>query len=611
MAFRGTLLTLGILSAAVSAASPAAPSTAVPLLFRNARVFDGTRIVPTADVLVRDGRIQAVGPHLPAPEGAQIIDGSGKTLLPGLIDAHAHVWTRDMLKQQLVFGVTTVLDMFTDVHFAAGMREEQNAGQASERADLYSAGTLITAPGGHGTEYGIKIPTLTDPSEAQAFVDARIAEGSDYIKLILDDASAYGGHRPTLSKETLAAAIAAAHKRGKLAVVHIATLQDAEEAIHAGADGLAHLFVGGNSDPDFGRLVASHHAFVVPTLTVLQSVCGTAGGEPLIADARLAPYLDPSDVANLKKSFTLPKKQSCAGSFEAVKQLKAAGVPILAGDDVPNPGTAPGATEHRELELLVEAGLTPTEALAAATSTPARIFHLDDRGEITPGKRADLVLVNGDPSSDILATRDIAGVWKAGLPADRASFSAAVTKEKEHAKAQAAAAPPAGSESGLVSDFEQAKPEAKFGAGWMVSTDSMIGGKSTAQIKIAAPGANGSQGCLDISGDVAAGNAPATWAGALFSPGKAMMTAANLSAKKSLSFWAKGEGRSYTVMIFAQSFGYQPAQQSFTAGAEWKQFTFALKSFNGTDAHDLTGVFFGSSPTIGKFDLLIDDVRFE
>jgi hypothetical protein len=435
--------------------------------------------------------------------------------------------------------------MFTDVHFAAEMRQEQSAGKASDRADMYSAGTLITAPGGHGTEYGIKIPTL--------------------------------------SKETLAAAIAAAHKRGKLTVVHIGTLQDAEDAINAGADGLAHLFAGAKSDPDFGRLVAAHHAFVIPTLTVLQSVCGTAGGEPLIGDPHLAPYLDPSDITNLQKAFSLPNKLSCAGSFEAVKQLKVAGVPILVGDDVPNPGTAPGATEHRELELLVQAGLTPTEALTAATSAPARIFHLDDRGTIAAGQRADLLLVNGDPSSDILATRDIAGVWKDGVPADRAGFNAAVAKEREEAKAQAAAPPPAGSESGLVSDFEQAKPETKFGAGWMVSTDRMIGGKSSAAIKIAAGGAHGSQGCLDISGEVAAGNAPAAWSGALFSPGKAMMTAANLSAKKSLSFWAKGEGRSYTVMIFAQSFGYQPAQQTFTADGEWKQFTFPLKSFNGTD----------------------------
>lgn len=606
MSFRRTLLTLGFLSAAI----PVLPA-ATTLVFRNARVFDGTRIIPQADVLVRDGRIAAVGPNIAIPEGAQVIDGSGKTLLPGLIDAHAHVWTRDMLTQQLMFGVTTVLDMFTDVHFAANMRQEQSAGHASDRADLYSAGTLITAPGGHGTEYGIQIPTLSDPSQAQAFVDARIAEGSDYIKLILDDASAYGGHRPTLSQETLAAAIAAAHQRGKLAVVHIGTLQDAQEAINAGADGLAHLFSGAKSDPDFGRLLASHHAFVIATLTVLQSVCGTGGGAPLITDAHLSPYLDASDITNLKKAFTFPNKPSCAGSFEAVKQLKAAGVPILVGDDVPNPGTAPGATEHRELELLVEAGLTPSEALMGATSAAARIFHLDDRGTIAQGQRADLLLVNGDPASDILATRDIAGVWKDGAPADRASFRAAVEKEKEQAKAQAAAAPPAGSESGLVSDFEQEKPEARFGAGWVVSTDKMIGGQSTATIKIAAGGAHGSQGCLDISGEVTAGKAPVGWAGALFSPGKAMMAAANLSSKKSLSFWARGEGRSYTVMIFAQSFGYQPAQQTFTAGAEWNQFTFPLKSFNGTDGHDLTGVFFGSSPTPGKFELCIDDVRFE
>ena len=590
MSFRGTFLTLGLLSAAV----PVLPAAA-PLLFRDVRVFDGARVIPTAGVLVRDGRIAAVGPHIAIPEGAQVIDGSGKTLLPGLIDAHAHVWMRAALKQQLIFGVTTVLDMFTDVHFAAGMRKEQTAGQASDRADLYSAGTLITAPGGHGTEYPIKVPTLSDPSEAQAFVDARIAEGSDYIKLILDDASAYGGHRPTLSRETLAAAIAAAHQRGKLAVVHIATLQDAEEAIDAGADGLAHLFAGPKSDPDFGRLVASHHAFVVPTLTVLQSVCGTAGGQPLIADAQLSPYLSPSDIANLKKAFTLPNKLSCAGSFEAVKQLKAAGVPILVGDDVPNAGTAPGASEHRELELLVDAGLTPTEALIGATSAAARIFHLDDRGTIAPGQRADLLLVNGDPASDIKATRDIAGVWKDGVPADRASFRAAVEKE---------------SRSGLVSDFEQEKPESRFGAGWIVWTDTSMGGKSTATLKIAPGGAHGSKGCLDISGDVVASGLNVLWAGAMFVPGKARMDPVDLSAKKSLSFWAKGEGRPYTVMIFAQSFGYEPVGQSFSAGPEWKQFTFPLKSFKGTDGHGLMGVFVGS-PTPGKFDLLIDDVRFE
>jgi len=597
---------LGLTTALVSAA----PATA-PLLIHNARVFDGERVIPQADVLVRDGRIAEMGAHIAVPEGAQVIDGAGKTLLPGLIDAHAHVFQVDALKQQLVLGVTTVLDMFTDYKFAAKMREQQRAGQATDRADLYSAGTLVTAPGGHGTEYGLPIPTLKDPADAQAFVDARIAEGSDYIKLILDDATAYGSHRPTLSKETLTAAIAAAHQRGKLTVVHIGTLADAEEAINAGADGLAHLFVGPKSDPDFGKLVAEHHAFVVPTLTVLETVCGHPGGEPLLKDARLTPYLDPGDKANLQHGFSLPNPPSCAGAFEAVKQLKAAGVPILVGDDVPNPGTAPGATEHRELELLVEAGLTPSEALEGATSAAARVFKLEDRGTIAPGKRADLLLVNGDPTADIKATRDIAGVWKDGVAVDRAAYRAAVAKEAAQAKAEAAAAPPKGSESGLVSDFEQEKPEAKFGAGWMVSTDSIMGGKSTAKIRIAPGGAQGSKGCLDITGEVVEGSGPGRWAGAMFSPGPAMMAPANLSSQKSLSFWARGEGRPYTVMIFAKSLGFIPARQTFTAGPEWKQFTFPLAAFNGIDGRDLMGVFFGSSPTLGKFELSIDDVRFE
>jgi imidazolonepropionase-like amidohydrolase len=388
---------------------------APPLVFRNARVFDGTQIIPRTDVLVRDGRIEMVGTNIASPEGAQVIDGAGKTLLPGLIDAHAHVWMRSALQKQLLFGVTTVLDMFTAVPFAAAMRKEQGEGRATERADMFSAGTLVTTPGGHGTEYGIKIPTLSDPTQAQEFVDARIAEGSDYIKVIL------GRSRPpTLSRETLVAAIAAAHNRGTLAVVHIGTLQDAEEAINAGADGLAHLFWGPRSDAKFGRLVAAHHAFVIPTLTVLQSICGTGGGAPLLNDPHVAPYLDGFAVNNLKRVFSFPNKPSCAGAFDAVKQLKAAGVRILVGDDVPNPGTAPGATEHRELELLVEAGLTPTEALIAATSAPAAAFHLSDRGVIAPGKRADLLLVNGDPARDIKASRDIAGVWKDGVVLDRA-----------------------------------------------------------------------------------------------------------------------------------------------------------------------------------------------
>ena len=122
-----------------------------------------------------------------------------------------------------------------------------------------------------------------------------------------------------------------------------------------------------------------------------------------------------------------PMSMHCAGSLEhafaAVRQMRRAGVPILAGTDSPAPGSSNGASLHQELELLVKAVLSPTEALAAATSVPARIFGLKDRGRIAPGLRADLLLVRGDPTRDITATRDIVAVWKAGVAMTRSGTS--------------------------------------------------------------------------------------------------------------------------------------------------------------------------------------------
>jgi imidazolonepropionase-like amidohydrolase len=367
-------------------ASAAMLQGAQPTFIQNARVFDGVGMLPRANVLIVDDKIQAAGRDLTPPAGAHIIDAAGKCLLPGLIDAHAHIQSPEDLKTALAFGVTTYLDMFTLHTMAAAMRAEQNAGKGLDRADLRSAGTLVTAPGGHGTEYGVPIPTLAGPKDAQAFVDARIAEGTDYIKLVKDDGSAFGFHRPTLDRETLAAAIAAAHLRKKLAIVHIATLQDARDALESGADGIAHIYAG-PPDPAIAREAAARHAFWVPTLAVITQGC--------------------------------PKPEACAAAFEIVRQFKTAGVRILAGTDVPNPGTAHGASLHSELELLVKAGLTPLEALGTATSQPAAAFGLPDRGRIAPGLRADLLLVEGEPDRDIRATHNITAVWKLGVAAAR------------------------------------------------------------------------------------------------------------------------------------------------------------------------------------------------
>jgi imidazolonepropionase-like amidohydrolase len=586
---------------------PGAPGSPRAFVVRGAQVFDGIKDLGTRDVLVADGRIAAVGANLSVPPGTEEISGAARTLLPGLIDSHTHVWA-GALHEALMFGVTTELDMFMVADSAKAIKADQAAGKRLDEADLRSAGTLATAPGGHGTEYGLPIPTLTRPDEAQAWVDQRIAEGSDYIKIIIEDGKEIGLSLPTLDPATVAALVAAAHRRGKMAVVHVETLAAAREAIDAGADGLAHLFVDQMPDPGFGRYMAEHHAFVIATLSVLHSIAAAPAGAALVGDPRLAPYIDPDNAANLTRGF--PHRPGTHLSYDppvaAVKQLLAAGVPILAGTDSPNPGTAHGISMHGELELLVEAGLTPIQALAAATSVPAATFHLADRGRIAPGLRADLLLVEGNPEADIRQTRAIVKVWKLGVAADRDTLRAQV------ANANAV--------------------RAAFGPGWSVSTDQLFGGSSTASLAVihdlppgaaaTAPstastpaGTSGTTpaaspaGALEITGTVAPGGF--AWAGASFSPGPAPMAPIDLSKRQGVHFWAKGDGRTYQVMLFAKSRGQMPLSQTFTAGPGWKPYDLPWSAFTGYDGHDVVLVVFAAVLPPGPFALRLAGVRLE
>ncbi len=595
-----------LLLALVAVAGLVATAEAQSLLFRNVRVFDGTRATPAQDVLIENGRITQVARSITAPTGATVIDGVGKTLLPGLIDAHTHVWP-GTLESALAFGVTTELDMFSDPAAARTAREQQAAGTATGRADMYSAGTLVTAPGGHGTEYGMQIPTIASPEAAQQFVDARIAEGSDYIKIVYDNGGTYGMTVPTISKETLRAVIAAAHARQRLAIVHIGDLAGARDAVAMGADGLVHLFVDQAPDVGFAAFVAQHRAFVIPTLTVLKSISGVPGGAGVLNDPLMAPYLSRTDVTMLGQAF--PRRPngpatSYAAAVETVRGLRRAGVTILAGTDAANPGTAHGASMHGELALLVEAGLTPTEALAAATSVPARTFRLADRGRIADGLRADLVLVDGDPTADITATRAIVGIWKAGVRFDRAATAAAIAK----AAADAASAP-AGSESGLISDFDAGTMATSFGAGWAVSDDKMANGQSSATMAVVDGGAANTAKALEVIGTISAA-VPYAWAGAMFTPGPQMMTPVNLSSKTELRFWAKGDGQTYRVMVFSEARGFQPIMQTFVAGEEWQEYVFPFSTFDGITGRGLMAVIFAGGPGPGPFEFRIDDVRF-
>ncbi|OAI57808.1 hypothetical protein AYO47_07570 [Planctomyces sp. SCGC AG-212-M04] len=604
----------GVLSVVQWALAPRAccaqtkPGVRESFVIRRVRVFDGRQVLPESDVWVAEDKIKSVARRLTVPEGVAEVDGEGNTLLPGFIDSHTHT-SGDALKTALVFGVTTELDMFTDIAYVRHVKQEQSQGKGLDMADIRSAGTLATAAKGHGTQFGIVIPTIAAPAEAGPWVQERVQEGSDYIKIVYDDGSIYGTPTPTLSKETMKAVIDAAHEHHKLAVVHIGSQQQARDALEAGADGLVHLFTDSAPTADFTALVSRHHAFIVPTLTILEGLSGTPGGESLIKDARLMKFLSPAEMTGLKQAF--PKKFTRLReeyAEQTVRQLIAADVPVLAGSDAPNPGTSHGASIHRELELLVRSGMTPTQALAAATSVPAAAFQLEDRGKIASGKRADLLMVEGDPTTDITATRAIVSVWKAGVLLDRDAYAEKVANEKLEATKKKSHPIPPGAQAGLISDFESGKPSAAFGNGWSVTDDSIAGGSSSAEMTVVENSANDGKHALKVTGKIA-GFLPFAWSGVMFTPGERMFAPVNLSEKKALSFLAKGDGKTYRVMIFTETGGRIPSQQTFVAGKEWKQYEFSFSAFNGTDGHDLSAIVFVGGPAAGSFDFQIDDVR--
>lgn len=576
-----------------------------PVAIRDVRVFDGKRVFSKATVVFHNGAITAFGKSVEIPASAEVIEGKGKTLLPGLIDAHVHNGNVDTLKPAMMFGVTTEIDLFSDIFATRFLQQQQLLGKYKDRPDLYSAGTPATVPGGHGTEYGMRIPTLTKPEEADPFVEQRVQEGSFVIKIIIDDGSSYGAHTPTLDEATVKALVAAAHKRGKLAVAHIGTEAEARMAILAGVDGLAHLFAAATVSKDFGRFAAEHKVFVIPTLSVLSSLCHTPDNASLASDPRLGPALTEAEMAQLRSSF--PSQGNCAALPKEVKQLADAGVPILAGSDVPNPGTAHGVSMHGELALLVKAGLSPVQALQAATSAPAVAFGLRDRGTIAADQFADLLLVNGDPTSDILATRDMVAVWKKGVKVYRDEYLEYLRKQRDEAEKLRQTPGPPGSESGWIADFEDGKLSARFGA-WAPSTDAMVGRNSKSSLEVVPGGAEGSKYALRVSGEIVA-DFPMAWAGIHLMPAGTLLAPANLSHFKGLSFWTRGDGGTYRVMLYAMNRGVNSITRTFVAGPEWKRVEFAWSDFDGIDGRDVQDILFIGGPKGGRFEFLLDDIR--
>ena len=579
----GVLVTLlGGASAMDAHAAPGA-GAGPQFAIRDVRIFDGTDVIERGTVLVQDGRITAVGADVAVPDGIDRIDGRGRTLLPGLIDAHVHAWGEaqaDMLR----FGVTSGFDMHGVSDRLAALRAQRDDLGNAGLADLWAAGTAVTAEGGHGTQYGFAVPAVTAETDVEAFTAQRIDEGADFIKLIVEDMRGYGDRRiPTLDIDQVQAAVRAAHARDRLAVAHVSTQDSARDVAAAGVDGLVHIFDDAPADAALVRELARRDVFVVPTLVVIASVAG--------ADPAVAPRLSGSQRGTLDAAFPLPAAaRRLDDAIASVRRLHGAGITILAGSDAPNPGTAQGASLHGELELLVRAGLAPEEALAAATAWPAERFGLGDRGRIAPGQRADLLLVDGDPLQDITATRRIAGVWKNGH---------AVALD---APAAEAAGAEVASAHGRASDFEDGL-SARFGS-WTPTTDQMAGGASIVAHTVV-------DGALQVRGEVRPGFA-FPWSGMMFFPAAQPMQPVDLSTRGTLVFRVRGDGRTYSAMLFSGApDAAMPAVQAFVAGPEWTQVRLSLADFAGADLTRVRGIAWTAGVPAGAFEFALDDVAVE
>ncbi|WP_414942684.1 amidohydrolase family protein [Amycolatopsis sp. cmx-11-51] len=346
-------------------------------LIRNVRVFDGRRLSEPSTVVI-DGAVFGTD-----GTGARIVDADGATALPGLIDAHLHLEDRTTLVQLTRWGVTTGLDMATwPAEKLARLRGVVGF------TDIRSAGTPAMGPGGPHARVMPELvaeAVLRDAGHAESFVATRLAEGADYLKLILE-APGDGG------PDAIAASafVRAAHRRGVLVVAHAASHGAFALAVELGADIVTHVPLGAPLTPELIAAMAREGTASVPTLTMMRTLADNDG-----------------------------TPQALAGASTSVLALHAAGVPVLAGTDANiHMDVEHGESLHHELELLVDAGLTPVEALRAATCLPAKHFRLPDRGAIALGLRADLVLIDGDPTADVRATRNIRRVWCGGTEHD-------------------------------------------------------------------------------------------------------------------------------------------------------------------------------------------------
>ena len=433
-----------------------------PILVRDVAVFDSDSlaVTPHQDVLISGTRVVSVAPHVAgeAPDNTHVIEGKGATLLPGLIDMHGHIvattgptWEtaspnpEDNLRAYVYAGVTTVFDPGDSSDEATERRRRVAEGELLGPR-IYTAGKIIGDPDGHPRSVvdalapgwiswllkSFVATGVADTEDAIAAVDERAEAGVDMIKVAVDriplDAE-------LMAQDTLRSLVEHSHERGLRAVAHIGTTED---AIVTGDSGIDLWIHGVYKEPIPDDKIAQLAGYAIPMVTTSEVFdrYGRALQGPLQPTALEQEMLSPEKIASFyppPEGFELGALQDWITLMEEtrtvrldnVQRLHEAGVIILAGSDTQS-GVFPGAGLHRELVTLVAAGLSPAEALQAATLSPARYLshpQAPDAGLVAQGKRADLLLVNGDPTQDITAVSDIREVILNGRLLKRVSLS--------------------------------------------------------------------------------------------------------------------------------------------------------------------------------------------
>jgi imidazolonepropionase-like amidohydrolase len=438
---RPTLLALSL--------SAAAGTVDAATMIRGARLIDGTGAPAREDVtLVIDGdkiSVLGAGLRVKMPDGTRVVDYTGKTIIPGLVSDHGHIGSVDgtrsglpelytranalrQLKQWQAYGVTTVTSLgVNDPAVFYPLRADLHAGKA-EGADLFGADHGIGVPNGAPPAKMMKVgPNQLDrpstPEEARAFTDAAIARGTDVVKIWVDD---FNGSLPVKMKpEIWQAVIAEAHAKHKRVAAHVYYLDDARKLVDDGVDILAHGVRDQPVDAGFIDAVKQHGTWYIATLD-LNEAAYIYARHPAWMDQ---PFFTHAVQPDLARQFADPawrdkvqtdkatkvNEEALQTNLKNLKTLYDAGVKIGFGTDAgAMPLRIPGFAEHRELALMVDAGLTPLQAIQVATQRAAELLMLDDRGVLAKGKRADFVVLDADPSKDIEATTKIDAVWQGG-----------------------------------------------------------------------------------------------------------------------------------------------------------------------------------------------------